>query len=268
MKLVLTAAAIALSVNSISFAQCNKPGDGYSHRPTYRPVTNYKRTHYTPKRSCSDNYRPVAPHIETPYSAQPDHIIAPEPPALRPQIESGQRVTIDGRGFGLSPGSVILRVGQLTLPAQLAGWNNTQTVAVLPQLPIRTATPATVAVHAVDGTVVAKLDIELLPANPSNGGVQPPAQPSEPTVVAPGQTVTLDGANLGHAPGQIQLTISGITLVAQVSSWTDSTVTATLPSLQLAQSVNGEIRIVKANGSTADQIAVVFSPNAQSVASR
>ena len=258
MKTLIATATIAVITSNISFGQCNKSG-GHISRPVYRPQPVVVHKPYRPvtKPSCSIKPAPIV--------HKPAPII---PPAPLPQIAAGQRVTIDGRLFGHSPGSVVVRIGQMILQAQLAGWSSSQAVAILPELPISGPTPATVVVNTAYGKKAAELDVELLPAAAPVGGIAQPQQQPQPTVVAPGQAVTLDGANLGTVRGQIQLNISGITLIAQVSTWTNASVTATLPNMQLAQPVEAKLNIVKADGTVADSLDVVFSPGGETVASR
>jgi hypothetical protein len=147
---------------------------------------------------------------------------------------------------------------------QLAGWGGNKAVAILPRLEIAEPTRATVVVNTVMGKTAAELEVLLLPAAPEVAEVQP----AQPTNVYPGQTITVDGANLGAARGQIQLQISGINLVANVSMWNDTTVAATLPKMHLTEPVEAKLNIVRADGTVADSLDVVLSTRGHNVASR
>lgn len=263
MKNLMTAATVAtfaIIASNVSFAQCRISGGPVS-RPAHRPqpVVVHKTYHHVSKRGGSVKPAPAA--YQPAHAAQPSPPVATSTATPLTQVAVGQRVEIDGRRFGHSPGSVTLRINQMIWQTQLAGWGGNKAVAILPRLEITEPTRATVVVNTVMGKTAAELDVVLLPAAPE-------AQPVQPTVVNPGQTITVDGTNLGAARGQIQLQISGITLVANVSMWNDATVTATLPNMQLTEPVEAKLNIVRSDGTVADSLVVVLSTHGQNVASR
>jgi hypothetical protein len=86
----------------------------------------------------------------------------PKPPVELPELQSGQEVTIDGQQFGFQQGRVAVQIGGLTLEAQVTGWSETQVRALLPVLPLSSATAAQVVVLGADGRLADQLEIMLV----------------------------------------------------------------------------------------------------------
>lgn len=263
-SLILSSVAVSTLLANAAFAQCSKSGGSHYNRPVYRPapvlhqpVQHHHQDHtYTPvRKTCSIAPRPVHKPVYKP---------APAPVEL-PKVESGQTVTIDGRLFGSRPGRVAVKIGALVMGARVVDWNSTQVTAVLPQLPLAAPAQATVVVLTISGNVADELDVRMLPASTPR-----PADPvaEQRPVVTAGQTITLEGANLGDAAGQVRISVSGLTLNAQVSSWSNTETTATLPMMSFSEPVSATVQILTASGQVADQIEVTFAPGPQQVAGR
>lgn len=264
-NLILASIAASTIFSNVAFAQCSKSGGSHYNRPVYRPAPvhhepvhhpHYEHTYTPVRKSCSITPRPVY---------QPVHQPAPAPAPL-PEVESGQQVTIDGRLFGSRAGRVAVKIGALVMDARVVDWTSTQVTAVLPQLPLASPAKATVVVLTISGHVADELDVSMLPASAPRPA-DPVADTQRPVVTA-GQTITLEGANLGGLAGQVQITVSGLTLNAQVSSWSNTQTTATLPVMNFAQPVPATVQILTADGQLADQIEVTFAPDSQQVAGR
>lgn len=181
----------------------------------------------------------------------------PEPAVELPEVEAGQHVTIDGNHFGPDAGAVAVRIGPMVLEADVLEWSNTQTTAVLPTLPLVEATQATVVVLTAAGEIAESLDVALLPS--TSEPVVEEVEPGLP-VVAAGQQISLEAADMGTATGRVQLVVAGLTLNADVAAWTEGETTAFLPALKLAEAVPATVQIVSAEGRVVDQIDVMFAP--------
>lgn len=251
MKKLTLALLVSVFCTHFANAQCSKSGGIHNPHPHYnhhQPVVTHPVIHYRPETRCDRVSHPEP---------------MPEPVHELPRVEVGQRVTLDGRFFGSQPGSVVVSVGHMTLPAEIVQWTPTQAVAVLPQVPLQDAVKATVLVKTAFGRVADQLEVVLLPA--SSAPVTRPAGPVDPSVgqrpvVTVGQTVTLDGANFGQVPGQVRVVIGALTLNARVSTWSNNSVTAVLPTLTFANAVPATVQVVANNGQVADNVDVTFSP--------
>ena len=113
--------------------------------------------------SCAkpEPVHPVYP-VEPTYPAE-------TPPVPAVEIPSGQEVTIDGTAFGFQPGRVVVEVGGMQLEAQVTNWTNEQVRAVMPQLPLASATAVTVVVLGADGNVANQLTAQLVPGQSTPG---------------------------------------------------------------------------------------------------
>ena len=102
-------------------------------------------------------------HVEPEYT-NPGYTVPepPAPPVDLPELQSGQEVTIDGQQFGFQQGRVAVQIGGLSLEAQVTGWSETQVRAVLPVLPLSSATAAQVVVLGADGQLADQLDVMLV----------------------------------------------------------------------------------------------------------
>ncbi len=198
------------------------------------------------------------------------HPVAPPvlPPEEVPQIEAGQRVTIDGSDFGSQTGRVVVVIGSLQLEARVEDWTSHQVTAILPELPLAGSARAVVQVLTSYGHPADRLTVELVPGRsvPVDGG-SPVSDTNLPAVVS-GQQITLESPNLGQRQGSVQILVSGLTLNADVRKWSETEATAVLPSLSLTENVKATIQLVDANGKVANQIDVLFGPAAKQVAIR
>lgn len=128
---------------------------------------------------------------------------------------AGTEVTITGSGFGAtktSTSSVNFR-GNF---APILSWSDTTIVCTVP--PSATAGDLTVWV-TVGGVESAKLPFTIVPSVAS----------VVPTYAAPGETVTLDGANFGTTQRTSTVTIGGVP--ATVSSWSMRSISVTVPAV-------------------------------------
>ena len=194
-----------------------------------------------------------------------------QPPTEVPEIEVGQRVTIDGKNFGSQSGRVVVMIGSLPLEARVVEWKSTQVTAVLPELPLADSARAIVQVVTAYGHTADRLTVDLIPgrSRPANAGgreVQPAA--SDLPVVTAGQQITLEATGLGLRQGKVQVTVSGLKLNAVVQKWSDTEAIAVLPSIALTQQDKPNIQLVDANGKVTTQLDVMFGPETKQVAGR
>jgi hypothetical protein len=126
----------------------------------------------------------------------------------------GTIVTISGSNFGPSNNSVAFN-GQ---SATISTWSDTSIVVVVP-LSVATGN---VVVTAPGGQ-----------SNAVNFSVVPLVTSVSPVSGFPGAPVTIAGSNFGATPGQVQIGQLPMT----ITSWTDTSVTATVP----ADAINGNI---------------------------
>lgn len=219
--------------------------------PTPRPVTCKIKPCPTP--------RPITCTIKPcPTPVEPE----PAPGEELPQVASGQQVTIDGQQFGSAPGTVAVRIGDLTLEATVTAWTSTQATAILPELPMAESTRATVVIITAYGNIADSLDVELLPPSADSRAAETTDE-SELPVVSPGQEVTLEAGGMGTTPGKVQLQVGGLTLNATVTAWSPTEVSAVLPQLSFAEAVEARIRVLTADGQVADLVDVLLAPAAE-----
>ena len=181
------------------------------------------------------------------------------------QLFTGQQFEISGSRFGSEPGQVVLIVGGFELPAQVTQWSDILAVATLPELPIANSSLAQIDVRNALGQSVNRLDIELLPASGmpefTDGGN------AARVVVSPGQSISIDGA-LGVNPGQVLLNVNGLSLRADVRSWSAEQATVVLPQLQFSSSMDAVVQVIAADGSIASEVPVILANREAVVALR
>ena len=121
MKNLTFAALTLLLINNAALAQCSKS------RPvrTGPPLSNWNPPGALPVRgvvvkSC---HTPVFPERATEVPAPPEPVGSPERGQQRVRVAAGQQVTISGSNLGSRPGSVVVRLGQMTLPARVTRWS-------------------------------------------------------------------------------------------------------------------------------------------------
>ncbi|APZ95802.1 IPT/TIG domain-containing protein [Fuerstiella marisgermanici] len=205
-------------------------------------------------------------------SIEPTPVTAPvQPPADVPEIEVGQRVTIDGKSFGSQTGRVVVMIGSLPLEARIVEWTSTEVTAVLPQLPLAETARANVQVITAYGHTADQLTVDLVPGRTQtvdNDRRDPEAPAGDLPVVTVGQQITLEAVGLGQRQGRLQVTVGGLKLSAVVQKWSDTEVTAVLPVIALTEQVKANIQLVDAGGQVATQIDVMFGPDTTQVAGR
>ena len=287
MKHLIAAASlmiVTLAADISLAGGCSKSGGGGNWirpiRPVYPPVHkiqppvhHHPPHHHVSKPKCVIRPpREVAPAPIAPAPAPTPAPVTPPPaPVQRPEFESGQTVTIDGRFFGPRTGSVDVLIGGLHLDAAVINWSSTQAKAVLPQLPLSGPVDGSVIVRSATRKIVAQLYITLLPAQQPVVGTPTPGTPApapQLPVVSPGQQVTLDAANLGQTAGQVMISIGGLKLNATVNTWSSVQVTASLPALQIAEAVQARIELVTSSGQVANHVDVMLSPATNTIALR
>ncbi len=83
------------------------------------------------------------------------------------------------------------------------------------------------------------------------------------SVVVPiGATLTLTGEGFGLTPGQVFLNLNGLSLAAQIVQWGPLGIRVQLPTLPLAASAPGELRIIRNDGQTAPILPLRVNPAA------
>jgi len=75
-----------------------------------------------------------------------------------------------------------------------------------------------------------------------------------------GATLTLQAKELGEQAGQVIVQIEKIAMPALVSEWKTDSVTATLPTVAIAENIRAELMLVKADGQIASSVKVELTP--------
>lgn len=129
---------------------CSGGGGGhYTPRPIYRPVV---RPVVTPKVIVK---KPAPP-------APPKQL--PAPPL--PQVVSGSRLYLDGKNFGGGEGSVMMKVGPLTMNVEVLSWNAAAVEVQMPKMALDLALPAKLKILRADGSLVVVKEVQLTPEAP------------------------------------------------------------------------------------------------------
>jgi hypothetical protein len=143
----------------------------------------------------------------------------------------GTVLTINGTGFGLSPGSV--SIGGAT--ASISSWSNAQIAVTVPD-------------EATSGTII--VTAQGLTSNQANFQISPPAiQSIGFPFGGPGVERTIFGANFGNIPRQV--TFNGVS--AQVDVWSDTRISVFIPDMQRTGPV-----IVSAHGESSNSATFNF----------
>ncbi|TWT57639.1 hypothetical protein KOR42_10010 [Thalassoglobus neptunius] len=183
-------------------------------------------------------------------------------------VYSGQEIALEGAGFGATPGSIVLRIGGMSLGTQVTRWEDAIATAQLPTLPVTEPVQAELVVMSPTGDVLNTLGVRYAASSPTAPDASAPATTPDSVVVNPGQAISIDG-QIGAQQGTVLLVIGGMKLQANVENWTTEQTTAVLPSIQISEPVNGVIQILTADQTVADEIAVVVAPaTGKTVASR
>lgn len=213
----------------------------------YHPVENERIIHETPVE--------VQPSVEKPASSA--KISSRKKPAKLPQVESGNIVTLEGKGFGEEPGAVFVKIESLVLYTELVDWNDNLAEAILPELPMANSVKATVFVMKANEEIAEQLEVELTP--PSEPEEEPAAEAeAELPQVFSEQEVTLEG-NLGDKPGKVALAIGKLKLQAKVLNWSATETSFQLPKLSLEGTHEAVLTVINADGKLAEEMSVLFS---------
>jgi hypothetical protein len=130
----------------------------------------------------------------------------------------GTSVTIQGQNFGSTQGTVTF--GQTT--AAIGSWNATNITATVPTGLAAGALTVTVTTSAGAGT-------NTFTVNPGISGLSP-------NPLTPGSPVTITGTSFGATQALSTVTFNG-TAATAISTWTDTSLVATVPSGTVAGSV-------------------------------
>jgi RHS repeat-associated protein len=128
---------------------------------------------------------------------------------------TGTSVSVTGSNFGTTQGSSAVTFNG-TVPASIISWNNTQIVAN-----VSGATPAGV------GPVVVTVNSISSPSGVTFTMVKPTISSLTPPAAQGGGSITLNGTGYGTSQGTSQVQFNGVT--ASVNSWSDTSVTVTVP---------------------------------------
>jgi hypothetical protein len=81
-----------------------------------------------------------------------------------PQVPVGATITLGGEQLGDVAGQVLVELGPLVLRAVVVDWQDDAVAVTVPELVLTEAAAATLHIVAADGTVLASLPVELIPA--------------------------------------------------------------------------------------------------------
>jgi hypothetical protein len=154
----------------------------------------------------------------------------------------GTQVTISGKGFGATQGTSALAFSTATATS-INSWSDTQIVATVPT----TATSGSVKVTV--GSVASNTDVYFTVPRPQITGISPSSG-------AVGTQVTVNGLGFQAARGSGSITFN-YGLQGTVTSWSDTTVVATVPS----GATSGSVSIRANNGDLSNQDQQFTMPN-------
>ena len=148
--------------------------------------------------------------------------MAAGPPATTPVITSvsptsggiGAQVTLTGQLFGATQGASNVYFNGAAA-SSISTWSNTQITASVP------SSASTGPVTAVVGGIGSNRDFTFTFYNPVISNLQPPAAPA-------GGNVTINGSGFGSYQGYSTVQFNAVT--ASVRSWSDTSITVTVPS--------------------------------------
>jgi RHS repeat-associated protein len=131
-------------------------------------------------------------------------------------VAAGSAVTITGASFGATQGSSTVTFNG-TAPSSVSSWSSSQIVA-------------TIASTAPGGTGPVKLVVNSVPSdtNVSLEVINPVISSVSPLSGAPGGTVVISGSGFGTSQGGGQVNFNNV--AASVISWSDTSISATVPS--------------------------------------
>jgi hypothetical protein len=113
--------------------------------------------------------------------------------------------------------------------------------------------------------VVVTQPIAVPVAVPVAGQVAP-AVATEPVAQQPltqvpnGAAITLQGTDLGDTAGQLVLVFGTISMPAQVTAWSPTAMSGTLPTLGLAEATKAQLWLVRADGTVAANMDIELIP--------
>ena len=136
----------------------------------------------------------------------------------------GSSVTISGSNFGAAQGTSTVKFNG-TLASAITSWNASQIVASVPNG--ATTGPVSLVVNSVQSVCSANCQFTVI--NPVINSLSPPSAPL-------GGSVTVSGSGFGSSQASSQVQFNGIS--ANVTSWSDTSVTAVVPSTATTGPVN------------------------------
>lgn len=132
---------------------------------------------------------------------------------------AGAQVTLTGSGFGTTWGTVTFSADNWIASATVSSWGDTQVTATVPNVlpgPVRLRLNASSGrSNSVSFTVVDSLAVTGL----------------SPAAGKPSDTVTITGLNFGATQGQVWFSQGNAHVVAAITAWSNTSVTATVPSV-------------------------------------
>ena len=128
----------------------------------------------------------------------------------------GSSVTISGSNFGATQGTSAVKFNG-TVASTITNWSGSQIVATVPNG--ATTGPVSLVINSVQSVCSANCQFTVI--NPVITSLSPPAAPA-------GGSVTVCGSGFGASQGNSQVQFNGIS--ANVTSWSDTSITAVVPS--------------------------------------
>lgn len=168
--------------------------------------------------------------------------MTPGPPALAPVITNvsptsggiGAQVTLTGQLFGATQGSSNVYFNG-AVATSISSWSNTQIVASVP------STASTGPITVVVGGIGSNRDFTFTFYNPVISNLQPPAAPA-------GGDVIINGSGFGAYQGGSTVRFNALT--ASVRSWSDSSISVTVPSNATGGSVTVTVGGIVSNSAS------------------
>jgi hypothetical protein len=193
---------------------------------------------------CTWGYNPDSLSV---YDIWTTGVLQGNPPSisgLSPNFgAAGSSVTLTGAGFGSSQGASTVAFNGTT--AAISSWSDTSIVATVPTIATSGNAVVTVGGVASNGVGFTVTTPTIASLNPSSGNA--------------GSVVNISGSGFGVAEGQSTVRFNGV--LAGVLYWSDSSITAVVPSnTTTGNATTGPVVVTLANGQTSNNN-IIFTVN-------
>jgi len=212
-------------------------GQGPGYRVLPPPRQNFSPGIFYGQPQYPNPYQP--PSVTLPYPPPAQTLPYPNPPVSQPIIRP-----LPQRGIVVRPVDPPI----CQSPIQVLPVTNHQTF--YPSQP-RTQQPAQ---HSTQGQRPAQQQTTSNQAANPASGTETRAE-NLPTVIT-GQEVAIDGEGFGNQLGSVRVKVGGMILLAETTSWSDTSVDAVIPNLPLVEPTDALIAVINSEKQVVQQLAI------------